>query len=103
MSAAVLCLAVCVVNAVNKASMCGTVSQPFSAFHWKRENKHCCTLRSANLELKKKKVLLWRKYYMGGASQATVRFQDSDIFQKAIKMALRCILGMNSHLSGFKL
>ena len=30
-------------------------------------------------------------------------FQSSDIFQKAIKMALGSILSVNSHLSGFKL
>ena len=29
---------------------------------------------------------------MGGTFQATVGFQDSNLFQKAIKMALRCIL-----------
>ena len=40
---------------------------------------------------------------MGGTFQATARFQDSDSFQKATKMALRCILSVNSHLSGFKL
>ena len=40
---------------------------------------------------------------MGGTFQATARFQDSDIFQKAIEVALRLILSVNSHLSGFKL
>ena len=30
---------------------------------------------------------------MGGTFQAIAGFQDSDIFQKAIKMVLRCILG----------
>ena len=40
---------------------------------------------------------------MGGTFQATARFQDSGIFQRAIKMAFRCILSVNYHLSGFKL
>ena len=40
---------------------------------------------------------------IGGTFQATAGFQDSDICQKAIKMAWRCILSVNSHLSGFKL
>ena len=40
---------------------------------------------------------------IGGTFQAIARFQDSDISQKAIKMALRCNLSVNSHLSGFKL
>ena len=40
---------------------------------------------------------------MDGTSQATAWFHDSDIFQKAVKMALGCILSVNSHLSGFKL
>ena len=40
---------------------------------------------------------------MDGTFQATAGFQDSDVFQKAIKMSLRCILSVNSHLSGFKL
>ena len=35
--------------------------------------------------------------------QATTEFQDSDIFQKAIEMTFRCILSVNSHLSGFRL
>lgn len=37
-----------------------------------------------------------------GTFQATSRFQDSDSFDKAIEMAFRCILIVNSHLSGFK-
>ena len=37
--------------------------------------------------------------FLGGTSQATARFQDSDIFQKAVKMAWSA----SSHLSGFKL
>ena len=41
--------------------------------------------------------------YMGRTFQATAGFQDSDIFQKAIEMILRCILGVISHLSGFKI
>ena len=32
---------------------------------------------------------------MGGTFQVTAWFQDSDIFQKAMKMALRCIWSMN--------
>ena len=40
---------------------------------------------------------------MDGTFQATARFEDLDIFQKATKMALRCTLSMNSNLSGFKL
>ena len=36
-----------------------------------------------------------------GTFQAAARFQDSNIFQKAIKMVLKCILSVNSHLSGF--
>ena len=40
---------------------------------------------------------------MGGTFQATGGFQVSDFFQKVIKMTLRCILSVNSHLSGFKL
>ena len=39
---------------------------------------------------------------MGGTSQATAGFQDSDFFQKAIQMALRRTLSVNSHLSGFE-
>ena len=38
----------------------------------------------------------------GGTFQATARFQDSDILQKAFKMVLGCILSVNSHLSGFQ-
>ena len=38
-----------------------------------------------------------------GLFQAAAGFQDSDIFQEAIEMVLRCILSVNSHLSGFKL
>ena len=34
----------------------------------------------------------------GGTFQATAGFQDSDIFQKAMKMALRCSLSVNPHL-----
>ena len=33
---------------------------------------------------------------VGVTFQATAGFQDSDIFQKAIKMAARCILSVNS-------
>ena len=47
---------------------------------------------------------------MSGKFQATAGFQDvdddgtdDDIFQKALKMALRCILSVIFHLSGFKL
>ena len=42
---------------------------------------------------------------MGGTFHVAARFQDSDIciIQKAIKMVLRCILSVVSHLSGFKL
>ena len=40
---------------------------------------------------------------VGGTSQAAAGFLDSDIFQRAIKMALRCSLSTNSHISGFKL
>ena len=47
--------------------------------------------------------LLFR--FMDGTFQVTAGFQDSNIFKKAMKMALslRCILNVNSHLSGFKL
>ena len=38
-----------------------------------------------------------------GTFQATAGFQDSDFFQKAMKMALRSILSVISHLSGFRL
>ena len=40
---------------------------------------------------------------VGGTFQATAGFQDSDMFHKGIKMALRCSLSANSHLSEFKL
>ena len=40
---------------------------------------------------------------MGLFIQATAGFQDSDILQKAVKMALRCILSVNYHLSGVKI
>ena len=43
------------------------------------------------------------KNLMVGTFQATAGFQDSDIFQKAIKMVFRCVLSVISHLSGFKL
>ena len=45
-------------------------------------------------------VLACRNYpeYMDGTVQATAGLQDSAVFQKAIKMALRCILSVNSHL-----
>ena len=33
---------------------------------------------------------------MDGTFKATAKFQDSDFFQKAIEMALRCILHVNS-------
>ena len=36
---------------------------------------------------------------MGGTFQAAAGFQDSDFIQKATKIALRCILSVNSHLS----
>ena len=42
-------------------------------------------------------------YYVGCTFWATVGFQDSGIFQKAIKQALRCIQSVNSQLSGFRL
>ena len=38
---------------------------------------------------------------MGGTIQATAGFQGSDFFLKAIKMFLRCILSVISHLSNF--
>ena len=41
--------------------------------------------------------------YIGGTFQATARFQGSDIFQKAYKIALRCVLSVHSHLSGVRL
>ena len=40
---------------------------------------------------------------MVGTFLATARFQDSRFFQEAIEMALRCILRVIFHLSGFKL
>ena len=40
---------------------------------------------------------------MGGTFQAAAGFQDWGIFQKAITMAFRYILSVNSHLSGFRL
>ena len=40
---------------------------------------------------------------MGGTFQATAGFQDSDVFQKALKMVLRSILSASFHLSGFTL
>ena len=40
---------------------------------------------------------------MGGTFHATARFQDSDFFEKAIKMLLRCILSVIFQPSGFKL
>ena len=40
---------------------------------------------------------------MGGTFQTTARFQDSDSFQKALKMVLRCILSVIFHLLGFRL
>ena len=42
-------------------------------------------------------------YSTGGTFLAIARFKDSDFFQKAIKMVLRCILNVILHLSGFKL
>ena len=41
--------------------------------------------------------------HVAGTLQATAGFKDSDSFQKAIKMVLRCILSAVSHLSGFSL
>ena len=41
--------------------------------------------------------------FIGRTFQATARFQDSDIFQKAIKMVLMCILSVNYHFSRVKL
>ena len=48
---------------------------------------------------------LFKNFNIGmvGTFQVTASFQDSDIFQKATKMFLRCILIVNSDLSGFKL
>ena len=40
---------------------------------------------------------------MGGTVPDKARFQDSDVFQKAIKMVLKCILNVILHHSGFKL
>ena len=40
--------------------------------------------------------------YIGGTFQTMAGFQDSDFFQKAIKMVLRCIWSESFHLSGFK-
>ena len=37
---------------------------------------------------------------MGGTFQATAKFQDSDFFQKAVKMVFRFILSI---ISGFRL
>ena len=41
--------------------------------------------------------------FTGETFQTTAGFQDSDTFQKAIKIVLECILSVISHLSGFKL
>ena len=41
--------------------------------------------------------------YMGWTFQAAAGLQDSDIFQKAGKMVLRCILSAVCHLLGFTL
>ena len=43
------------------------------------------------------------KVCSGGTFQATARFQDSALFQKSIKMVLRCIFNVIFHVSGFKL
>ena len=50
-------------------------------------------------------LLIINYIHMGGTFQATAGFQDLDVFQKVLnlKMALRCILSVNSHLSGFRL
>lgn len=45
---------------------------------------------------------IFHLYHMGGTSQASAWFQDSGILQKALKMGLRCILGVISHFSGFQ-
>ena len=37
--------------------------------------------------------------WAGGTFQATTGFQDSDLFQKAMKMASGCTLSVTSHLS----
>ena len=54
MSAVILCPAVCVCDVMIKAGTCGSsacdvMSQPFSAFHWKRASQYGCTLRDSLL------------------------------------------------------
>ena len=60
-------------------------------------------------------AISYRNVYMGSLMCATSllksqwdfpghsQFQNSDIFQKAVNMAYRSILSVNSHLPGFKL
>ena len=43
------------------------------------------------------------KYNMGRTFLAMAQYQDRSFFQKAIKIALRCILNVILHLLGFKL
>ena len=63
-----------------------------------------CTYARSGLLPHQGLAILFSFYnYMCGTFQATVGFQESDFFQKAIKMVLRCILNVILHLSGFKL
>ena len=60
MCAAILFLAICVCDVMNKASLCGIgvsyiTSQPFPALHWERVNQNGGNLRSSQ---SKQKVLL---------------------------------------------
>ena len=45
----------------------------------------------------KKKIFLKVYSYMVGTFKATARFQILDVFQKARKMFLRCVLSVISH------
>lgn len=58
-SPVIFSLAVCFIDIMNKACMCGTsvyyiTRQPFCALHWTRMKQHGCILRNSNSKQKSK-------------------------------------------------
>ena len=60
---------------------------------------HCITDVLLGFILADSLLLTYIRKCMGGTFQARAGFQDSDIFKKAIKMALRCTFSVNSHIT----
>ena len=60
-------------------------------------------LKDARAQVRVSYADIYSSLNIGGTLQATDGFQDSDTFQKAIKMVFICILTMICHLPGFTL